>query len=98
VDALERAVHELVARKCVKCHGPDKHKAGLRLDVAEDLAAVVEPGRPVNSELFRRIVLAPGHEDVMPPEDEGTPVSDEERLTVMRWIQGGAPVTQLEQP
>jgi len=93
---VEQAVREVFARHCLECHGPDKQKSGLRFDHALDVLEVVQPGLPGDSELFRRIVLPRDSEDAMPPADKGIPLTDEELLAVLRWIQAGAPTTQFE--
>ncbi len=81
--------------RCVECHGPDKAKAGLRLD---SLAAIVEaeheeedpplvvPGDPDESELLRRVLLPRDDDDAMPPKGDGlTPAQIE---AIRAWIAG----------
>ena len=51
-------VRPILARRCFACHGPDTdgRQAGLALHTFYDAAAVITPGQPDASELFRRIV------------------------------------------
>ncbi len=41
-----RDVKPILAQNCVKCHGPDKRRNGLRLDTAAGGARAASPGRP----------------------------------------------------
>ncbi len=88
----------ILASKCFTCHGPDAEhrKAGLRLDQKEGLFAplksgniAVVPGDTSKSALFHRISTA-NAEEVMPPTDAPKPLSDEEKQTLIRWIEEGA--------
>jgi len=85
----------ILERHCVVCHGPEKQKAGLRLDSfawvmkGAESGAMVRPGNAAGSELYRRITLPATDEEVMP--SEGKPLlSREEIRNVELWILGGA--------
>jgi len=80
---------------CTVCHGEKKQKAGLRLDSFAHLLAgsddqdVVKAGDPGHSELFRRITLPAGHDDVMP--SDGKPLLSAHEITLLEnWITAGA--------
>lgn len=93
-------IRPLLEQNCVSCHNADKKKGSLRLDTHAGLldggetADAVVPGKPQESELLKRISLAPDHDDFMPPLDEK---SDREALTpeeiflLEEWIIAGAP-------
>ncbi|MED6335173.1 MAG: DUF1549 domain-containing protein, partial [Planctomycetota bacterium] len=91
---FRREIEPVLAARCVKCHGPDKQKEGLRLD--QRTAAFrggdsgepgIVPGDSAGSELFRRI--NPTDElDRMPP--KGEPLSTDEIALIQRWIDEGA--------
>lgn len=91
-------VAPLLERHCVGCHGPDKHKAELRLDSFEltlrggDAGEVVKPGDLKGSELFRRITLPHDHEDFMPSDGKPPLLPDEVKILEL-WIAGGASAT-----
>ena len=96
-----RDVLPVLASKCFTCHGPDAEhrKAGLRLDQKEGLFGplnsgniAVVPGDTSKSALFHRITTGDA-EEVMPPTDAPKPLTDEERQTLVRWIEEGAPWT-----
>ncbi len=91
------AVKAVFIAKCYSCHGPEKQKSQFRLDERDvalkggksGIPAVV-PGDPFQSNLVRLCLLPRSHDDVMPPEGkEG--MTAEEILTVVHWIQAGAP-------
>lgn len=90
----------ILDRHCVVCHGPEKQKAGLRLDSfawvmkGAESGAMVLPGNAAGSELYRRITLPAGDDEVMPT--DGKPLlSREEIRNVELWILGGASATKV---
>ena len=94
---FNRDIRPLLSDRCFHCHGPDAahREADLRLDTAEgamtDLGghAAIVPGKPEESELYRRIISTDVDER-MPPEDDGDPLSKEEAELLRRWIEQGA--------
>ncbi len=91
---FNRDVRNLLADRCLPCHGPDEEtvQAGLRLDVREnavDESGVIVPGDAANSELIQRI-LSDDPEQVMPPPIHHKPLSDAEKDVLRRWIDQGA--------
>ncbi|MGE3172983.1 MAG: DUF1553 domain-containing protein [Planctomycetota bacterium] len=88
----DRDVRPILADRCFRCHGPDQaaRRADLRLDRAEDAAAVLVPGDPDASELWRRVTTH-DPDDVMPPPDSGRrALDDDERERIRAWIAHGA--------
>ena len=91
---FNRDVRNLLADRCLPCHGPDEETlhAGLRLDLRENAVEetqVIRPGDADNSELMRRI-LSTDPEQVMPPPALHKPLSDAEKDVLRRWIDQGA--------
>lgn len=93
-------VAPILDRHCVSCHGPEKRKAGLRLDSFEavmrgaESGVMVKPGDPRGSELFRRVTLPASDEEVMPT--DGKPLlSRDEIRNLELWIAGGASATKV---
>jgi len=96
-------IRPILATRCFACHGPDEsqRKGGLRLDTQQGLsgesaaagsgarAAVVIPGKPDESELYRRIT-ADSADERMPPPEFAKPLSQAERALIRRWIAQGA--------
>lgn len=75
--------------RCIKCHGPEKQKGKLRLDTREfTVEHVVKPGDADGSELIERIILPPGHDDIMPP--KGDPLTEKQVAAFKQWINEGA--------
>ena len=93
-DAAEyAAAHAILTAKCVRCHGPEKQKSGLRLDTR---AAVLEggidgpsilPGKSAESDLVRRIL---GQTKPRMPYKE-PPLEAAEIAAIRAWIDAGAP-------
>lgn len=89
-----KSIQPILEKRCIECHGASKHKGDLRLDSKEaalkggsDAKAIV-PGKPDESDMLRRISLAAGHDDIMPP--KGDPLSKEQIDLVKKWISEGA--------
>ena len=92
---FERDVYPVLQRACVECHGAEKKKGGLRLDVREaafqggENGAVIVKGKPDASELVRRIALPKSDDEVMP--SRGEPLAKTEIESIRAWIASGAP-------
>jgi mono/diheme cytochrome c family protein len=87
-------VRALLARSCLKCHGPDQQKSSLRLDSrpaalkgGESTDKVIVPGKSAESDLLRRIRSA--DPDVMMP-PKGLRIGAQDIDLVRRWIDHGA--------
>lgn len=95
---FNRDVRPILSDYCFACHGPDKNhrEADLRLDTEAGLlgdgskSGAIKPGKPEESELLRRVLLADG-EEKMPPAEFGKKL-DENQINILRqWIaQGGS--------
>jgi mono/diheme cytochrome c family protein len=89
-----KQIQPVLEKNCVKCHGPEKQKAKLRLDSREaalkggkDGPALVA-GDASKSELLRRITLPKSDDDFMP--SEGEPLAKEQIDAIRDWINQGA--------
>lgn len=91
---FDTKIRPLLEQHCTKCHGPEKSKAGLRLDLKKHAFAPAESGQPVivahqpeKSILVER--LNPEFEDdIMPP--KGDPLKPAEITLIEQWIKSGA--------
>ena len=88
-----REVLPILSDKCFTCHGPDTRKAkDLRLDSYEaatkDRKGIrsIDPDDLENSELIFRIH---DEDDPMPPEDDGKPLTTEEKEILTHWVKQG---------
>ena len=86
-------------KNCTTCHGPQKSKAGLRLDSFATLqkggehGSAVKPGDVAHS-LFLQAMLKPvGSDEHMPPAGKPQPTADEIAL-LKWWVESGASATK----
>ncbi|CDF79784.1 conserved hypothetical membrane protein [Formosa agariphila KMM 3901] len=84
-------VNPILENKCLSCHNASKMKGGLSL---QDSLAIMEGGKNGNiliagnalkSEMIKRVLLNPSHDDFMPPEGK-TPLTEEETAILTYWI------------
>ncbi|AWW00911.1 PSD1 and planctomycete cytochrome C domain-containing protein [Arcticibacterium luteifluviistationis] len=91
---LTNEVRAIFAHNCYKCHGSAKQKGELRLDekafVFEggESGKVIIPGNAKKSDLYQRITLPKGHDDVMP--SKGKTLTGKEIALIELWINKGA--------
>ncbi|WP_184677070.1 DUF1553 domain-containing protein [Algisphaera agarilytica] len=94
---FNRDIRPLISDNCFHCHGPDSgtREAGLRLDTHEDLLRdlggrfAVVPGKPEQSELYKRII-ATDADEIMPPPKSHKHLNAEQIDLFRRWIEEGA--------
>ncbi len=88
-------IQPVLVSRCVTCHGATKHKGNLRVDSYDLLmrggkdGPVVRAGNVQGSDLVRRIMLSPDHDDFM-PKDSKRPLSADEVKVIQLWIAAGA--------
>ncbi len=88
-------IQPLLELNCVKCHGPEKPKGSLQLITRAgalkggEKGAALVPGKPLESPLYASTILAPDHDDVMPPKKE-TKLGKAETEKLRLWIEQGA--------
>jgi uncharacterized membrane protein len=88
-------IYPVFDANCVACHGEAKVKGHLRLDSYDRLmrggedGAVVIPGMPERSTLYKRITLPPDDKHFMPSEGK-PPLKAEEIAWIKAWIAQGA--------
>ncbi len=92
VKFFEEKVRPILADNCYKCHGSDKQKGSLRLDLREALLAggesgpVIVPGKPHESSLVDAVKWQTLE---MPPTGK---LSESQVATLAEWIRIGAPM------
>ncbi|MCH7752397.1 MAG: hypothetical protein IH898_09625, partial [Planctomycetes bacterium] len=88
-----RDIQPIFEANCYRCHGSEKRKSGLRLDVqAEamrggDSGPVISPGDAEGSLLYQYVSGA-DPDTRMPP--EGDPLTADKVAAIERWINQGA--------
>src|SRR5437867_1131015 len=86
-------VQAIFTAKCVRCHGPEKQKNGLRLDTRGAAleggvdGAVITPGQSAQSKLVRQLL---GEAKPRMPYKE-PPLEPAEIAAIRAWIDAGAP-------
>jgi uncharacterized membrane protein len=93
-------IKPIFEKSCVKCHGDEKPKAGLKLTSLEATlkgtkeGKVLEPGNSAKSELVLAVAYATKDEDHwMPPKGNKAkiaPLTKEEIGLIRAWIDQGA--------
>ena len=95
VDYLTE-VKPLLRKSCYSCHGQEKQEAGLRLDVRKhamqgsDEGAVIVPGKAGSSLLLSLVAGLDEDRGLMPPEGEGTPLTEDQVALLRSWVDQGA--------
>jgi mono/diheme cytochrome c family protein len=93
VDFFEKEVRPVLVERCVKCHGGEKVRGGLKLTSGPELrrggdtGPVVAPGKPDDSLLIKAVRYT--NPDLkMPPAGKLTP---EQIAALETWVRMGAP-------
>jgi mono/diheme cytochrome c family protein len=91
---FDRDVRPILEQHCFKCHGPEKQKGGLRLDVkpaalkgGDSGEPAIVPGNSLKSHLIQ-LVSSNDPEQAMPP--KGERLKPEEIARLQKWIETGA--------
>ena len=86
-------IQPILAKSCYSCHGAEKQKAGLRLDLKAnalsggDSGKVILPGKSAESKLIH-LVAGLEKDSVMPP--KGDKLTTKQIGMLRAWIDGGA--------
>lgn len=89
---FESHIRPLLSEKCLDCHNAEKPSGGLRLDSREallkggDSGAALIPGDTKASRILQAVQYDGDLQ--MPPE---TPLADEQKHLLARWVELGAP-------
>lgn len=91
VEVFERSVLPILKNSCIECHGPEEAEEDIRLDtiqyVLDRRVQTVRRGDPDNSEMVFRIELPHDDPDIMPPEEDGEPLTQTEIDVIRDWIE-----------
>lgn len=94
-------IRPVLSDKCFACHGPDanKRQASLRLDIADSAYAALKetkgafaivPGKPEESELYKRISSSDPTYQMPTPESHLGTLNEYEIALFKKWIEQGA--------
>ena len=96
-DTFKATIWPIFESRCLGCHGPKKQKGDYRLDQKEFAFAggesgevAIVPGHAMASYLVQLITLSEDNDEVMPPAKK-KPLSPEEIVQIMHWVNSGAP-------
>jgi mono/diheme cytochrome c family protein len=99
---FDRDVKPILEQYCFKCHGPEKQKAGLRLDLkpsvlkgGESGEPAIVPGNSLKSHLLQ-LVTSNDPDQAMPP--KGDRLKPQEIALLQRWVETGAHWIDSSQP
>jgi mono/diheme cytochrome c family protein len=90
-EFFEAKIRPVLADNCFECHGAEKHKGGLRLDIRAamlkggDTGPAIKPGKPGESPLIEAIRYE--GEVQMPPKKK---LKSEEIAALTDWVKQGA--------
>ena len=101
---FEKMILPIFQNRCFSCHSAPKidvsgnmvnPKAGVQLDSVNGIkesrhGEVIIAGAPDDSLLFQRIMLQEGETGIMPPTEEGDPLTEQEITLIEQWIKQGA--------
>lgn len=93
--AYQDIIKPILMSKCYKCHGPEKQKGKLRLDIPDLIlkggkgGQVIKAGNTDKSELVKRILFSKDNEDHMPPVEQPQLTKSEMEL-IHWWVGSGA--------
>ncbi len=91
---FQKEIAPILQKSCIDCHNPEKDKGDLRFDTKATALKggkagnTIVPGKADDSEMFKRISLPKGHDDIMPP--KGEPLAKEQIELIKKWIAEGA--------
>jgi cytochrome c553 len=91
-----RDIQPIFATRCYTCHGADMAEGGLRLHQKKtalaggDSGKVIIPGKSADSLLIKYVTGQNKSGLRMPPETQGSPLSDEQIALLKAWIDQGA--------
>lgn len=94
-------IRPVLSDKCFACHGPDanKRQASLRLDISDSAYAALKetkgafaivPGKPEESELYKRIFSSDPTYQMPTPESHLGTLNEYEIALFKKWIEQGA--------
>src|SRR6185436_6493933 len=94
-ELFEKKIRPVLHATCLPCHGPEKTKAGLRLDSRGALLRGGDSGPPIkvgdpDGSLLLKALRQVDPDLAMPPKKAGKKLSDDQIRDFEAWIRAGA--------
>jgi hypothetical protein len=77
-------VAEILSANCVRCHGPERDRGGIRLATLEEVHDVIDPGFP-NDSLIVEVIRLPEDDPLHMPKNKPS-LPEEDIRTIELWI------------
>ncbi|HEX7899934.1 MAG TPA: PSD1 and planctomycete cytochrome C domain-containing protein [Planctomycetota bacterium] len=91
-ELFEKKIRPVLHARCVACHGPEKQKAGLRVDSRSALLGGGDSGPAlVPGAADRSLLMKALRQGEMPPPKSGPRLGDDVLRDLEAWINAGAP-------
>jgi len=101
---FEKQILLILQNRCFSCHSAPKTdadgnvtkpKGDVQLDSVKGIeesshGEVIIAGEPDDSLLYQRITLPEGDTGIMPPSEEGDPLTEQQTDLIRKWIEDGA--------
>ncbi len=93
---FDKQVKPILEQNCIRCHGSEQGKGGLRLHTKElaitggDSGPSLVVGKSKESSLYTTTILPPEDDRVMPPQPKNRPLTKAEAEVLRAWIDEGA--------
>jgi uncharacterized membrane protein len=87
---FQRDIAPILVQRCLDCHGPEDAKNDFRVDDVDTLMDYVEPEDVESSSLFTDYLITDSEDELMPPAEQGGPLSAGELALIRIWIEEGA--------
>ncbi len=91
-----RDIQPILAQSCYECHGAERQESNYRLDTRDTALGIADFGDPpivrgdsAASPLIQFVARVAPDEIVMPPDGEGTPLTNEQVSLLRAWIDQG---------
>lgn len=82
-----KVIKPILEKHCISCHGPEKEES-FRIDIRDDAMDYIED--TAEDSHFYQVLISDDEEEIMPPPDEGTPLTDDQIQSIQTWINEGA--------
>ena len=93
---FKKDIAPILEASCLKCHNETKAKGKLNMSTKETFTkggengAIIDTAKPAESKMIKALLLPPGDDEAMPPEDKAPHPTAAQIDTLKKWIAAGA--------